>query len=70
MYSDYAQLQQYDEYLKVKAQEFQNAQREAAWVRQWLQRRINQLGDGLVIGGQWLQAVGANKQNTIVAKSL
>ena len=67
MYSDYAQLQQYDEHLKQKAQEFQNAQMEAAWVKRWLRERVNGVGYGLVICGQWLQALSADKQSTVAS---
>jgi hypothetical protein len=67
MYSDYAQMQQYDEYLQQKAHEFQAAQLEAAWVGQGLRRCLNQVGDWLVIGGQRLQTVGAEQRGAIVS---
>lgn len=62
MYSDLAQTQRYDDTLTQKAQSFQDAQGDAAWLGQALRSQVNRLGTWLVNGGQWLQTLGTDKQ--------
>ncbi len=56
MYSDYAQMQQYDEYLQQKRDEFRGAQVDALWLRQWLGHSLFQWGSWLVRWGQSRQS--------------
>ena len=62
MYSNLAQTQNYDDVLAQKADSFQNAQSDAAWLGQLLAQSVDRLGTWLISRGQWLQTLGSDKQ--------
>ena len=63
MYSDYGQMQQYDQHLQEKASEFRGAQADALRLRQWLSRSLHQWGSWLVGWGQSRQSRGLKQRN-------
>jgi hypothetical protein len=69
MYSDYGQMQQYDQHLQEKASEFRGAQVDALWLRQWLGRGLHQLGRSLVRWGQSRQSRGLKQRDIAQATS-
>ena len=61
MYADLTQTQTYDAVLAQKASNFQNAQRDAAWLHQMVALSMHRLGNWLVSCGHWLHALGAGE---------
>lgn len=69
MYSDDAQMQQYDAYLREKAREFRDAQADAAWVIMWLGRSVNRVGRWLMRWGRGLQTAAGQQQQGVAQRA-
>lgn len=64
MHCNFMRTLTYEEALQEKTQDFQGAQSDAAWLRQWLGYGVNRLGYRLTIWGQRLQALGTTNDLT------
>lgn len=64
MYTDYGQMQKYEDYLEAKAREFRGAQVDAAWLMMWLGRSVNVVGQRLLWWGKKLQLAATHKHTS------